>query len=253
VIPAPQKPHLVVDPTAAAPPAALQVEPPAGRDDASDSPALGADYVGQQVARVGPVVFRDVGHQVVEEADLVTRAGPAFAPDPGVAEVAHPGDAREPLDPPPADEVADLGRRDAVGAADHRPEQLPVARREPAPVAHPQERGEQHHLEDARRRRRARRVVPVVAAALVDHREGDLPLAMAGVAARRRHVRAPGTGARRRAGTRRRGAARAGDSRARRQAGEREQADRQSAADHQHMMINLRRGASTSAARTGRR
>jgi hypothetical protein len=57
VVAALEQRDLVVDPTAAAPPPALQVERPAGRHDAADPPALSTDDVREQVARVGPVVL----------------------------------------------------------------------------------------------------------------------------------------------------------------------------------------------------
>jgi hypothetical protein len=195
VAPAPEERHLVVDPTGAAPPSALQVELPAARHDAADTPALGADHVREQEAGVRAVGAGDIAHQVVHETDLIARAGSAQAPDLPVVEVAHAGDPGQPLDPPSPDQIADLGRRDAVGAANHRRQQRPVCAGQAASVAHSQERGEQHHLEDAGGRRRARRTVTVVAAPLIDHGEGDLAEAPPRIAAGGCDIRSPGRGA----------------------------------------------------------
>jgi hypothetical protein len=131
--------HLVVDAARPTPPAALQEQSPAVRHDAADPPALRSDDVGEEVARVAAVADRDVGHQVLHEADLIPWAGTAFAPDIAVAEVAHAGEVGQPLDPPAPGDVPHLGRRNAVGAADHRPQQGAVMLGEPGAVPHPQE------------------------------------------------------------------------------------------------------------------
>jgi hypothetical protein len=113
---------------------------------------------------------------VRDEVDLIARAGPAQPPNEPVAEVPHLGAAGEALDPSPPDGVPDLGRGDAVGAADHRRQQGSIAERQSMVGAHPQVGREQHHLEDAGGRGGAGGVVAGEAPTLVDHREGDLAL-----------------------------------------------------------------------------
>ena len=112
-----QQRDLVVDPAGAGAPAALEVEPPAGRPVPGDAPALrGGDRV-QQLHRVVAVTR---GHQRVDlqqVARLIGGVDAAQAPDAGHRrEPAHPGAVREAARPLRPDELEHPAGGGVVGA-----------------------------------------------------------------------------------------------------------------------------------------